>query len=71
MTGIRLGKPWIDLNDAAIAALPGQLGVYEIADEKGRTLQLGFAGGRSRFGCAVSSPRRQPGTSVRRAFATR
>ncbi len=50
MTGVRLAKPWLDLDDAAIAALPGQLGVYEIGDAKGGTLELGFAGGRSRFG---------------------
>ena len=50
MTGVRLAKPWLDLEDAAIAALPGQLGVYEIADAEGGTLELGFAGGRSRFG---------------------
>ena len=50
MTGVRLAKPWLDLDEAAIAALPGQLGVYEIGDAKGGTLELGFAGGRSRFG---------------------
>ncbi len=50
MTGVRLAKAWLDLDEAAIAALPGQLGVYEIADAKGGTLELGFAGGRSRFG---------------------
>ena len=50
MSGVRLAKPWLDLDEAAIAALPGQLGVYEIADAKGGTLELGFAGGRSRFG---------------------
>ena len=50
MTGVRLTKPWRDLDDAAISALPGQLGVFEIGDEEGGTLELGFAGGRSRFG---------------------
>ena len=50
MTGVRLTKPWSDLDDAAIAALPGQLGVFEIGDEEGAVLELGFAGGRSRFG---------------------
>lgn len=50
MTGVRLAKPWLDLDDAALAALPGQLGVFEIGDAAGRTLELGFAGGRSRFG---------------------
>ena len=50
MTGVRLTKPWRDLDDAAIAALPGQLGVFEIGDDQGATLELGFAGGNSRFG---------------------
>ncbi len=50
MTGVRLTKPWRDLDDAAIAALPGQLGVFEIGDDEGATLELGFAGGNSRFG---------------------
>ena len=50
MTGVRLSKSWLDLDDGALAALPGQLGVYEIADARGGTLELGFAGGRSRFG---------------------
>ena len=50
MTGVRLTKPWRDLDDAAIAALPGQLGVFEIGDDEGATLEFGFAGGNSRFG---------------------
>ncbi len=50
MTGVRLGKPWRDLDDAAVAALPGQLGVFQIGDAEGVVLELGFAGGRSRFG---------------------
>ncbi len=50
MTGVRLARPWRDLDDAAIAALPGQLGVFEIGDAEGGILELGFAGGRSRFG---------------------
>ena len=50
MTGVRLTKPWRVLDDAAIAALPGQLGVFEIGDDEGATLELGFAGGNSRFG---------------------
>lgn len=50
MTAVRLAKPWLDLDEAAIAALPGQLGVFELGDVEGGTLELGFAGGRSRFG---------------------
>ena len=47
---IRLDKPWMALTLDAVAALPGQLGVYQLADEDGRIVYIGFAGGRSRFG---------------------
>jgi len=47
---IRLGKPWIKLEAAAVARLPGQLGVYQIADDRGAVLFIGFAGGRTLFG---------------------
>jgi hypothetical protein len=47
---IRLEKPWTPLTAEAEADLPGQLGVYEIADAEGVTLFIGYAGGRSLFG---------------------
>ena len=47
---IRVAKPWQALTSEAIATLPGQLGVFEIADERGRVLYIGYAGGRSLFG---------------------
>ncbi|MAE96659.1 MAG: hypothetical protein CL910_18585 [Deltaproteobacteria bacterium] len=47
---IRLEKPWLPLTAEAVAALPGQLGVYEIADASAATLFIGYAGGRSPFG---------------------
>jgi hypothetical protein len=47
---IRLEKPWIELTAQAVKALPGQLGVYQLADAKGRVVSIGFAGGRSLFG---------------------
>jgi hypothetical protein len=47
---VRLDKPWLPLSREVLARLPGQLGVYEIADHEGRVLFIGFAGGRSRFG---------------------
>lgn len=56
MTGVRLTKPWRDLDEVEVALLPGQLGVFEIADEDGSTLELGFAGGRSRFGLRSAIP---------------
>jgi hypothetical protein len=46
--GIRLDKPWQPL--ASAAELPGQLGVYQIGDDTGAVLLIGYAGGRSRFG---------------------
>ena len=46
--GIRLDKPWRSLD--AAADLPGQLGVYQLADDAGDVLFIGYAGGRSPFG---------------------
>jgi hypothetical protein len=48
--GIRLTKPWTPLAPDAIRALPGQLGVFQLADGVGRVLHIGYAGGRSLFG---------------------
>lgn len=48
--GIRLDKPWQPLDDTAIDALPGQLGVYHVADDEGTVLSVGFAGAREPFG---------------------
>ena len=48
--GIRLDKPWQPLNDAAIEALPAQLGVYHVADAAGTVLSVGYAGAREPFG---------------------
>lgn len=47
---LRLDKPWIDLTPEHAAALPGQLGVYQLADEAGQVVYIGFAGGKSLFG---------------------
>ena len=47
---IRMEKPWIDLTPETVQALPGQLGVYQLADAGGRVVYIGFAGGRSLFG---------------------
>ena len=47
---IRLTKPWRALEASEVARLPGQLGVYHLADRAGAVLFIGFAGGRSRFG---------------------
>jgi hypothetical protein len=47
---IRMEKPWIELTPEAVKALPGQLGVYQLADAAGLVVYIGFAGGRSLFG---------------------
>lgn len=48
--GVRLAKPWQPLTAEAVGALPGQLGVYELADGAGTVLRIGYAGGRTPFG---------------------
>ena len=47
---MRINKPFGPLTPDAVMALPGQLGVFELADEEGRILYIGFAGGKSLFG---------------------
>ncbi|TAJ84005.1 hypothetical protein [Reyranella sp.] len=47
---LRLDKPWRPLVAEEIARLPGQLGIYQIADAKGEILYIGQAGARSPFG---------------------
>jgi hypothetical protein len=47
---LRLDKPWQPLTSEAATKLPGQLGVYQIADAAGKILFIGQAGGRSPFG---------------------
>ncbi|HEU5093694.1 MAG TPA: hypothetical protein VFT77_01005, partial [Reyranella sp.] len=47
---LRLDKPWQPLTAEAAGRLPGQLGVYQIADAKGAILYIGQAGARSPFG---------------------
>jgi hypothetical protein len=47
---LRLDKPWQPLTAEAAGRLPGQLGVYQIADDKGAILDIGQAGARSPFG---------------------
>lgn len=47
---IRMEKPWVALTPEAVEALPGQLGVYQLADADDRVVYIGFASGRSLFG---------------------
>ncbi|MFT7599871.1 MAG: hypothetical protein ACI8TP_002808 [Acidimicrobiales bacterium] len=48
--GLHLNKPWLPLTIEVINALPAQLGVYEIGDDAGTVLKIGFAGGTTAFG---------------------
>ena len=45
-----LMKPWTRYEPGNDRAVPGNLGVYEIGDESGNVLYIGYAGGRTRFG---------------------
>jgi hypothetical protein len=47
---LRLDKPWQPLTEATATRLPGQLGVYQIADSSGEVLYIGQAGARTPFG---------------------
>ena len=47
---LRLDKPWQALTAETATRLPGQLGVYQIADAQGAVLYIGQAGARSPFG---------------------
>ena len=50
MMRLRLDKPWQPLTAETATRLPGQLGVYQVADAKGTVLYIGHAGARSAFG---------------------
>jgi hypothetical protein len=47
---VRMDKPWQALTPEAAAALPGNMGVYQISDSDGVVLAIRFAGGKSLFG---------------------
>ncbi|MGE0699865.1 MAG: hypothetical protein AB7O57_12285 [Hyphomicrobiaceae bacterium] len=47
---IRMTKAWVPLTPEIVKKLPGQLGVFQLADAKGDVVFIGFAGGRSLFG---------------------
>ena len=47
---LRLTKPWRDLAAVSSRELPGQLGVYQLANAAGEVVYIGYAGGRELFG---------------------
>ena len=57
--------PWRALVPEQVASVGSQLGVYQLADSRGRVTLIGYAGGRSRFGL-----RGEVGDHLGRADAT-
>jgi hypothetical protein len=55
---IRCTKPWIPIDAAALAALPGQLGVFELANTRQQVIFIGCADARSLFGLRSEIARR-------------
>ena len=55
---IRMEKPWIDLTPEAAKALPGQLGVYQLADAAGASSTSALPAGAACSACAASSSAR-------------
>ena len=47
---IRLDKPLQQLSDDNIQKLAGNLGVFQLADDNGNIIYIGYAGGKSLFG---------------------
>ena len=59
---LRLSKPWLPFNEETVARVPGQLGIYQLANADGDLLYIGYAGGKSLFGLR-SEIQRQLGTA--------
>jgi hypothetical protein len=57
MATIDLDKPLELLTTESIAALPAQLGVYEVADADNEIIAIGYAGGRDLFGLRTALER--------------
>ena len=53
---IGIVKPWRALHDDHGEAIPPTLGVFELADEDGNSLFVGYAGGHSLFGLRSEIP---------------
>lgn len=52
--GLAIRSAWQPTTEAALAALPATLGVFEIASDDGEIQLIGYAGGRSLFGLRSS-----------------
>jgi len=55
---VRCTKPWLPIDAAALERLPGQLGVFELADATGRVIFIGRADARTLFGLRSEIARR-------------
>jgi hypothetical protein len=53
---LNISKPWSMIGPETIMNLPTSLGVFELADETGTTLVLGYAGALSTFGLRSEIP---------------
>jgi hypothetical protein len=65
---IRCEKPWMTIDAAALAALPGQLGVFEFGDAAGRVIYIGRADARTLFGLRSEIAARAKTISAARVF---
>jgi hypothetical protein len=45
-----IAKPWQSFDPARVKHLPNTYGVYELADERGEVIYIGYAGSKANFG---------------------
>jgi len=65
---VRSTKPWRPIDSAALEALPGQLGVFELADANGEVVFIGCADARTLFGLRGEVAARAAAAPEARAF---
>jgi len=65
---VRCNKPWVSIDAASLAQLPGQLGVFEFADASGAVIFIGRADARSLFGLRSEIARHAEAIAQARAF---
>lgn len=65
---VRSTRPWRPIDPAALEALPGQLGVFELADAAGEVIFIGRADARTLFGLRGEVAARVAALPEARAF---
>ena len=65
---VRLTKPWRQIDPVTLAALPGQLGVFELANATGEVIFIGRADARTLFGLRGEVAARAAAVPAARAF---